>query len=281
MTSDNIESVNDLEKMKLWQRTLYLFGKYQNFEGPFYKAGYSEYKICQRIMRKKEIYCAPDIIAHTDDKKWLVMELTTDPNADKISQVKKYENITSDDVGHLAMNVDGKQSIIVSSYHELDVTCAQIVVSDNLLTKNTDSITDRKLAENLDSAKGIDLTKTPSSSFLILPESSQFEIRTSLLVSIQQMLMEKGSHKSVESLIEEGLDFISGSVSAVEKKSLASNVRIALKDLGKELREYVSFENDILTVNKNTSNALESIMKKLKTWQHNTKNSKQTTLQVD
>ena len=232
------------EKIKLWGDTLFLFNKYKNFEGPFYRAGYSTIVLQATIMRNRNKFTSFDILAtNDDDEKVCGIELTTCKEKDKDVQLQHYQDVTIDELREqVGVNVGGSINPILITNHEHNTNYAHIIMSEMITIDNLGKIADSNLRNYLDNINGKKI-KSPQPKFTMDPEPNRFELRNGLIGQIMQ-LVNNGGSKTVSQFASEALDYLYELIDYDAKKELEKRIEDAMDDLVSNYLPSIIIKND-------------------------------------
>ncbi len=280
LTSDRFEAQN-LEKLNLWKNTYMLFGKYTNFEGPFYSEGYLTKKIGIQITRGTDEYVDIDLLAANNDGSWVGIELTTNPKAEKDPKLDRYSSVTPDEIMHrIALNVNDNRSVMLFDTIHLETKYPQVTFTHNskVFVENTSLIESKSLRSRIEQLNGTIIPISPSLSFTMAPESSKFEVRTALVPIVQQLLTAKIDSISAEEIVENCLTSMFEDISLGDKKGLIKITKSSMHEL---ITDYLP---KLLQMNDNryrriekpiamNSSTFESISDKINSWVHSKKSA--------
>ena len=257
----------ETEKTRLWADTLYLFHAYKKEQGPFYKAGYTKYKIQKNIKRNKNDYVSFDIIAW-DEKRQIGcgIELTTNGHAKKDEQLDKYETITSNEFStQIGIDITQPVGAILSTNHDNKSRHCHIILNDTASVLNQNEISDKILVDELVAFNGKHI-RSPQPKFTMDPEPNKFELRNGLVSLVMEMI-HKGISKTPRQLTEDALDFLYDDIDFDHRKMLEDRVKnsmdVLIKNYLFDIIEYKDGQYNPITgksVNKKRKNVANKIL---------------------
>ncbi len=258
------------EKTRLWASTLYLFHRYKGYVGPFYSAGYRNYRIQNEIMRNRMTYASVDIIAWDEKRKrGCSLELTTNPNCDKNEQLDRHHKITCEELAQqIAITVDSPLDTVLVSNYEHQTDFCQIVVDTDIYLLNTQKITDEILKKELEKPfKNNHFPPQPR--FTMDPEPNNYELCNGLITPIMKMIY-NGERKTAEEMVKEALDIIYDNMSFESRTKIIKLSTEAIDDLMTNyLYNVIKKDNDVYYVDSDcphNSRRFKSIGNGIKNW---------------
>lgn len=263
--------------LELWRKTIFLFRKQKNQSGPFANCGYTQF-IIEYQTKSNEI----DIIAWNPAKPnstipYYALELTTDPNADKNEQLKTYSQIDSMDFFRAGIQSEFSPIavLITPFYIDNHNSYCQLELTDSVTAYNLDRLENPHLKNEL--SKSIDLTHSPQTSFTIVPESKNVELRQGIIDSLMSVFGPKYESFTAEEITDLALDYISDKIDLKKKKILIKRVNTMLYALSQnQLKEYLTFQDGKYTPTEKGrkvithSNSREALLSRLEEWAKNT-----------
>lgn len=259
--------------LELWRKAVFLFRKQAKQSGPFANCGYTQYLIEYQTESNEIDIVSWNPLKSDSSTPYYAIELTTNPNPDKHKQLKAYSEI--DPAEFYRVGIQSKSSpiaiLITSSYVENHEPYCQLVLNDCVVAHNLDELDNPDLKYEL--SKQIDLTHSPQTSFTIVPESKNVELRLGLIDSIMSVFSPKYESFTAEMITNMALDYIADNIDLKKKKSLVKRVSTMLYELSqKQLKEYVQFQNGIYTPTEKGRkmitypNSREAFQSRLKEW---------------
>lgn len=236
------------DKIILWRNTLQLFHHYNRpipFEGPFKKAGLTNYIVERLCITRHGKDIKPDIIA-SGESGWLVLEMTTQLGSKNVT-LDSYQQI---DPGNLVRYQLAQHKIspdiIISRLSSVDDGAyCQIIVRDRLEIKKLDIITNQNLRSALADSEGTNLTRLPEIPITLLPEMKGTEIRRGLIDIVMQLFDPNCEGKALIEIVHIGLERLSNLIGVSEITGLKRKVKDEMVVLIQEfLEDYLEFDAD-------------------------------------
>lgn len=232
--------------LELWRKAVFLFREQKNRSGPFAKCGYTQYLI-EFQTKSNEI----DIVAwNPSDSKssdpYYALELTTNPNSDKHDQLNAYSKLQP--IVFYNIGIQSESSpipvLVTSSFKTDHDEYCQLELKQTLIAHNLNCLKNPELEKEL--SKQIDLDHIPQTSFTILPESKDVELRQGIIDSLMTVFTPKYESFTAKMITEMALDYISDNIDLKKKKILINRVNSILYILSQnQLAEYVTFQNGV------------------------------------
>ena len=231
-------------RILLWRNTLQLFRHYKNlnFFGPFWKAGFSDFRI-ETPLYKKDTgeEQNPDIVT-SNEEGWSIIEITGNGNS-KSSILGSYLEIDSRSLSNFGLHSYGQQPPdILSSriqYVEDGPYC-QMVVWDKFEVHKAEFLKNEALKKALIETVGTDLSRLPEISISFIPESKKYELRRGLVDIIMQIFDPNSNGKTAHQMAIEGLDKLNPYVPNPELEKLKNKISVLMDDLcNRELKDYL------------------------------------------
>lgn len=238
----------EFNRIILWRNTIQLFHKHikSEFTGPFFEAGYKNYRIEPQLLTTETgDEKNPDIIAGSD-KGWILVELTMS-NHSKIQKLESYTKIDPRNLSVYGYPLYSSPPDIISSrlssVHDGDV--CQIFVKDCFDLKNEQFLTDNLLKNALVILKGHNLNKLPEIPISLVPEMDGFEIRHGLIDIVMQLFDPNCQGKTDYEMCEEGMERLFEKTGQNHKTSLMHKINREMDNLIKNhLSGYLEYKND-------------------------------------
>jgi len=262
-------------RLALWRNTIYLFHKTNKFTGPLLQAGFEKYHIESKFLTWQESEeRRPDIVSSCE-KGTLIVELTLNPD-EKTDQLASYKDIDTQSLGSYGLHPHKTDpDVICSRLDYVDDGCfCEIVVKDKFKVFKPDYIQNADLKNALlDAQKArLNLTKLPTLPFTLVPEMAQKrkEIRYGIIDGVMQIFSPACTGKTVEELVNDGLERIKDHVSDYGKKELQKTVREQMELLRtKFLSEYLTEKDGVYKKSPkftDRASTLGAINRKLHDW---------------
>jgi hypothetical protein len=262
-------------RLTLWRNTIYLFHQTRQFIGPLRQAGFEKYRIDSKFLTWQESKeRKPDIIS-SSEKGTLVVELTLNSDL-KTDQLTSYKDIDTETLGSYGLQPHKTDpDVICSRLDYIDDGCfCEIVVKDKFKVFKPEYIQNSDLKKALLAAqKGrLDLTKFPTLPFTLVPEMAQKrkEIRYGIIDGVMQIFSPSCPGKTVEDLVNDGLERIEDKIPEHAKKELQKTVKEQMEFLRtKFLSEYLIEKDGVYQKTQKFSDqasTLGAINRKLHDW---------------
>jgi hypothetical protein len=267
-------------RIVLWRNTIKLFHKQikVNYTGPFFAAGYKNYRIESPLSERdsgKER--SPDIFSYGPNG-WLVIELTCDDGESQRKQLDDDKNLDPRDLSsQYGWPVFATAPDTVSSrlLFNDDGDHCQIVVKDIFDIKKEQNIQDNLLRTELTAMRGRDLTKLPEIPFSLVPEMKHYEIRRGLVDIVIQIFDPKSQGKTPNQICEDALDQLFKNTTSKSREKLIRKINTEMEVLIRsELAGYLEFKDGKYRVTekfKEYPKTRQVIALKLQTWARATK----------
>ncbi len=227
--------------LELWRKAIFLFTKYTSQEGPFYSAGYRKFLIEYGITGPSGKPRKIDIVAWDPQSSdastpYYALELTTNPEAKKIEQLEDYSEADPREFYRVGIQSERSPTaiLVTSSYLGGHDEFCQLVLGDVLEPKNLEKLSDPVLSKTL-SEKKVDLTHVPQTSFTIVPESKNRELKLGMVDPLMLVFGPKYESFTAETIADLALDFISEDIDFKQKKELIQRINELLFELSKSL----------------------------------------------
>lgn len=224
-------------RIRLWRNTVQLFHKTikSDFSGPFFTAGYRDYRIEPILLTDKGEEKTPDIVAFdkTNDK-WVCIELTNDSRNSKTGKLNEYHTLDSDRLSFIfGKNPCSSADVISSRLSWIDDgDHCQLIVNDILEVYKIEHIRDQKLRDALGAGNGKDLSHLPEIPISLVPESkSRHEIRRGLIDIIMLLFSPNCAGLSAYEITCIALERLEKRTSSARIKTLSKRIDGELKDL--------------------------------------------------
>lgn len=183
----------------LWRNTIRLFHQYLNigFIGPFYKAGYSNYRVASPLTDSttgNPVY--PDIFACAPQG-WAAVELTlkNGPEKDQLDKYKKIDPRSLSSYGCPRYSIPPETICSRLSFNDDGDHC-EILVKDHFDVRKERFIRDESLRKSLTEMRGVELLKLPNPPFSLVPEKmDSFEVRQGLVDIVLQIFDDTSREK--------------------------------------------------------------------------------------
>ena len=246
--------LSEERRIVLWRRAIFLFRKFTNFEGPFYKAGFTEFRIEQKIVGLNE--SKPDIISWksnegSDEQSVLIVELTLNVEKSKHDQLMRYRSLRPNQLNPLGITMGGMPDIIVGvpEKADMDSDFCHIVLGKFMLCEGLACLQDPALIESLSNSTEMDLICVPSTPFSIVPESKFMEIRRGIAPIIMRKFAPLINSFTAESVADEALDILKEHMDSRVKSEITKSVEVQIKNLvSKYLNKYIKSEGGVFVL---------------------------------
>jgi len=230
-------------KLELWRNTIQLFHNYENFEGPFYKAGYKY--VVERIFHDIIGYeKKPDIVCSSYDG-WAVIDVTTKLQS-KEKQLISYQDIERRDLGQYGLNIHNTDPDIFCNRLQYvdDGPFPQLILKKKIKINNLELIKNQKLRTILSHYINIDLSKLPDLPFTLVPEMKKEEIRRGIITSVMQIFSPGCEGKTPLEIVREGTERLYDTLGPSAITSLVHKIQNEMDILiKKHLRGYLVFKD--------------------------------------
>jgi hypothetical protein len=193
-----------------------------------------DYVIEPLLLNRNLEESTPDIVA-SGESGWLIIELTLNSGSKEL-KLKKYLSIDSRYLTQHGLHAQKAPPEVISSRLSFinDGPYGQLVVKDKLEFMKSEHIINHELRDALIATRGVDIRRLPSIPIVFLPEMRADEIRIGLIDTVMQLFKPRCEGKSLEKIVDEGLERLSGSVSITAKRNLANKVRDEMRSLVKD-----------------------------------------------
>lgn len=233
-------------RIRLWRNTIQLFHQYNRpkFIGPFKALNY-DYRIEPLLQSKDGKEFNPDVLA-SGESGWFILELTTNQKSKK-PKLNLYRAIDPRDLAQYGLTAHEKEPDIISGRLSFidDGPFCQIIVNNALELRKDGRLNNKKLQNQLIKAKGMDLTKLPEIPITLLPEMKSQEIRRGLIDIIMQLFDPSCKGKTLNSIVEDGLERIYPKVRVAERRRLLDKVRNEMETLiSGPLKGYIKLNDE-------------------------------------
>jgi hypothetical protein len=267
-------------RIVLWRNTIKLFHKQVkvNYTGPFFAAGYTNYRIESPLSEHgsgKER--SPDIFAYSPNG-WLVVELTCDEGESQKKQLDDDKKLDPRDLSsQYGWPVFAKAPDTISSrlIFNDDGDHCQIAVNDTLNIKKEHHLQDNLLRTELTAMRGRDLTKLPEIPFSLVPEMKHYEIRRGLIDIVIQIFDPKSQGKTPSEMCEDALDQLFKITTIKSREKLIKKINTEMEVLMvSELAGYLELKEGKYRVTekfKEYPKTRQVIALKLQVWARETK----------
>ena len=234
-------------------------------------AGYTDYRIESRIIKKdsgEEI--TPDIIASSTNG-WLVVELTCNIDS-KTNQLNSDKNADPRTLSVYGLGKHNQPPDTISSRLSLidDGNHCQIIVKDSFDVQKEEQVQEQNLREALIHTKGKNLSQLPEIPICFVPESKHFEIRRGLIDIVIQIFNPNCDGKTPYQMCQEGLERLSDKTSSSAIKGLTSRIEAEMDNLIKtELNGFIELKDGKYCAtghSKEHPKTREFISKRLQDW---------------
>jgi hypothetical protein len=231
-----------------------------------------DYLIEPRFLTKKGEDRTPDLVG-SGKFGWLVLEITTQSGS-KEPNLRSYLSIDPRYLNQHGLTAHEGQPDVMSSRLSFvdDGPYCQLILGDHLDVIKAEHIYNQSLKDALIMSHGADLRRLPGIAITLLPEMRPQEIRRGLIDIVMHLFKPGSEGKSLISIIDEGLERLSGTVSVAAKSKLRDSVKREMDGLSKgALNGYLLYD-EIDGVYKSTDKfkshpkTMERIALALKDW---------------
>ncbi len=279
-----------ITKLGLWRFALRLFHRSSvpvEWEGPFHKAGFSDYRIEERVYDRHSKPITPDI-SSVSLRAFAVVELTTGSES-KSTKIARYATVNLSSLANigLVLPAGNPQAIpIVVRVHEgVPDNCTQVIYGETIKLRDVELITDSSLRDALRHLDGQPRVYAGQIDMAFCSESSLEEIRNGLLDQIKSILITPGKRLSPHDMVMEGLGIASSHISSRAKESLVEKVRTSMDVLARGPRgrltkylQYTDGEYSSRLSKRPQGKTLEAIEERLDDWIREARDRTQKTL---
>lgn len=233
----------------LWRNTIQLFHKHlrPEFTGPFFEAGFSNYRIEPELMTSNlGDGKNPDIISG-NERGWLLVELTLSDHSKK-DTLTSYSTIDPRNLSIFGYPLYSSPPDIISSRLTPinDGNVCQIFLKDVFNIQNEQFIKDDLLRTALIRVKGQNLANLPEIPISLVPEMDGFEIRNGLIDIVMQLFDPHCQGKTDYQMCEEGMERLFNKTDKNHKTSLMHKIHREMDVLIKHhLLGYLEYKDDM------------------------------------
>ena len=235
------------DRITLWRNTLQLFNESRKppYIGPFKKAGLTKVVVDRSFMTINSSIAKPDIVG-SGASGWVAIEITLRSES-KESQLSSYAMLDPRDLSKNGLYLHTDAPDVISSRMEpiTDGPYCQLILKDRLQFLNASCLKNRVLKEALLNANNLDLHKLPNISITLVPEmaSKGKEIRRGISDIVMQLFDTNCEGKTINEIVNQGLDKIADLISFPDKGGLESSVKVQMDILIRDyLPEYLEFD---------------------------------------
>ncbi len=223
-------------RIDLWRRAIFLFSKTSKEEGPFHKAGYTDF-FCEG---KSEEKLCPDIFG-VSPKYYSICDISMSPQ--KGGDMKKYtECKPSSYVKSLFIsewNSAGDPFLITDEFELIKLKGYNLIQVIQPGEATLDQVNDETLRKNLLKWNGF-ISVPPSFQLLAVPESSPEELKAPIAGILKWASTQESV--SLEKVVENLLGHLYTSFSLKSKGELRKKVEDIISDLSKlYLKDYLKY----------------------------------------
>lgn len=231
----------------LWRNTIQLFHRYKKnkFNGPFFDAGYTTYRVESPLSEKNtgtELH--PDIFA-CGPNGWLVIELSCNDKS-KCHQLDNYRNLDSRSLALYGCEPYDNPPDTISSRLSMnnDGNHCEMIVKETFHLNKDEYIQNDNLREALIQMRGKSLRGLPEIPFSLVPEMKHYEIRRGLIDIVMQLFDGSSEGKTPYQMCEDALERLFPLVTTTAKKSLVEKIKSEMEPLvKKELNGYLIYQD--------------------------------------
>ncbi len=242
--------MSEERRIVLWRRALFLFREFKETEGAFHKAGFTQFRVEQKIVGLNEN--KPDIIGwrtslEENGDKALVLELTLNHTESKHKQLERYSRLEPSQLNPLGVSTKEYPDVIlgIPVPSEIDMDFCHVILGETLSIEGIENLHDGRLRESLSHSEGEDLIHIPSTHFSIVPESKYMEIRRGIGPIILQMFAPSMEYFTAEGITDQALDFLREHMDSKVHNKMVADVRIQIEKLvDKYLKDYIEIKDE-------------------------------------
>lgn len=259
--------------LELWRKAVFLFRKQAKQSGPFANCGYTQYLIEYQTKSNEIDIIAWNPLKSDSSTPYYAVELTTNPNPDKQKQLKTYSEIDPKEFYRVGIQSESSPIpiLITPSFVKDHEPYCQLELKESIIAHNLDELKNPDLKKEL--SGHVDLTHTPQTSFTIVPESKNVELRLGLIDSIMSVFSPKYESFTAEMITNMALDYIADNIDMKKKRNLVKRVGTMLYELSQnQLKDYVQFQDGTYIPTEKgrkmiaRPNSREAFLSRLKEW---------------
>lgn len=238
-------------RIDLWRKAIYLFHKVRarSWEGPFYRAGYRQYRIEPILLDEAGEEYEPDIVG-VSEAWWTLLELTTNPSS-KQPKIEDYANIRSEGLSNIGLEPKEHGPVLAVGRPEPveNEAVPRFILGEELAAEHVGDIEDETLAHAVRQVEGESLSGAPDIALAFVPESRSMEIRRGLVPLVMQMFQPGRPTMRPVDLAEAGLERLADRVRTRRKRRVIERVHHEMETLldgnDPHLSEYIEEEGGI------------------------------------